>query len=298
MDIQQMKYFLKLAENLNYTNTARELNLSVSSLSRQIVAIETELNVQLFFRDNKNVRLTTCGEYFKNRLSDIYRDYQQTIQNTQRIYQGISGHISCGILDDITLNGVMQENFYDFTRKHPDCAVDLSRGSFGQLLEGLKKGTYDCIISYFFALDHIISLKYKVIEDMKEGILISSKNPLSDEPCFWPEKFKNQTFIIVSGDDNDYAFGGPVQFCQKYGFYPKIRTVPDIDTATLLVEAGLGVSFTYEKSIGSYNPALKFLPLKEDEIMTSAPFVVLAWSENINNPAAESFIEEFRGKWG
>lgn len=115
----------------------------------------------------------------------------------------------------------------------------------------------NCIISFFFALDNIISLNYKIIEDITEGFLISSKNLLAKEKHFDPIKFKNQTFIALSSDNNAYISNEAIKFCQKYGFTPKMLFAPDIDTATLWVEAGMGISFTYGKSIGSYNPANK-----------------------------------------
>jgi DNA-binding transcriptional LysR family regulator len=214
----------------------------------------------------------------------------------QQIYQGMNGSVSCGILNDFTLNGIMQENFHTFLHKHPDYTINLERGSFKNLLNGLISGKYDCIISFFFALDNVVSLNYKIIEDIQEGILISSKNPLAKKKYFDPKDFKNHTFIAISSEDNSYASKGPVEFCQKYGFYPRLRFAPNPDTAALWVEAGMGIAFTYNKSVGSYNPAMTFLPLKEGEIMTSAPMVVLAWNENNTNPAALRFINEFHGK--
>ncbi len=296
MDMQQIKYFLCLAKHLNYTLSASELKISTSTLSRQISAMESELNVQLFSRNNKNVFLTKSGTYLQKELATIYDNYQIVIQNTQRIYQGFSGNLSCGILEDITLNGIMQKNFQTFIRKHSDYTVDLRRNSYQGLIDGLLDGTYDCIISFFFALDNVISLNYKIIEDIEEGILISAANPLAKEKYFNPIRFKNQTFILPSTDKDNYVSFGPIEFCQKYGFYPKLLVAPDIDTATLWVEAGLGIAFTYGKSIGTYNPALKFIPIKEGEIMTFAPRIVLAWDKNNNNSAALQFIREFKGK--
>lgn len=296
MDTLQMKYFLCLAKHLNYTSSASELEISTSTLSRQISALENELNVQLFSRNNKTVTLTQSGKYLQTELTKIYDTYQIVAQNTQRIFQGFSGKITGGILGDITLNGTIQDNFHNFIHRHPDCTIDLQRGTYHQLVDNLLNGTYDFIISFFFALDNLISLNYKIVEDVQEGILISSKNPLAKEKFFDPVRFKNQTFIIISSDDNEYIANGAVEYCQRYGFYPNLLFAPSIDAATLWVEAGMGVSFSYSKSIGSYNPALTFIPAKQGEIMTSAPKIVLAWDRNNNNPAAMQFIDEFQGK--
>lgn len=218
------------------------------------------------------------------------------VQNSRRISQGLSGTLSYGILEDITLNGIMQDNFHDFIRRNSNLTIELKRGNYRDLLEGILNGTFDCIISFMFSLDSIVSLNYKIIEDIEEGILISRKNPLSKEKYFTPEKFKNQTFILPSKNQLEYAAKGPVEYFRKHGITPNYLFAPDMDTATLWVEAGMGVSFSYGKSIASYNPAFAFIPQKKGEIMTRAPKIVLAWNENNDNPILTEFIKGFKRK--
>lgn len=111
---------LNLAKFSSYTKAANELKISISTLSRQILSIEDELNVQLFQRNNKNVSLTKCGNYMYRELLRIYFQYQVMTDNVRSIYQGYNGALSIGILDDITLNGKLQESFEKMKRKHPD----------------------------------------------------------------------------------------------------------------------------------------------------------------------------------
>lgn len=296
MTTEQIKYFLCIAKHLNYTAAAWELEISTPTLSRQIVALEEELGVKLFIRDNKKVMLTKSGYYMMQELSVLYDQLEIMIQNSQRISEGFSGTLSCGILEDITLNGIMQDNFHKYIRTHTDLTLELKRESYRDLLEGVLDGTYDCIISFLFSLDTVVSLNYKIIEDIEEGFLVSTKSPLAKEKYFTAEKFKNQTFILPSANQLEYAHKGAIEFCQKYGFTPKYIFAPDVDTATLWVEAGMGVSFSYSKSIGSYNQSMTFIPQKKGETMTRGPKIVLAWNENNNNPVLADFIKEFKGK--
>lgn len=61
MELRQLKYFAKLAETLNFSDAARQLFISQSTLSQQIKQLEQELNTQLFQRDNHKVTLTEPG---------------------------------------------------------------------------------------------------------------------------------------------------------------------------------------------------------------------------------------------
>jgi len=119
------------------------------------------------------------------------------------------------------------------------------------------------------------------------------EKPLSKKKYFDPVEFKNQTFIVLSPDENNYVSSGPTVFCQQNGFLPEILYAPNLDSATLMVECGLGVSFSYSKSVGSYNPSMKFLPLKEGLTMTRCPKLVLAWNDTLDNLSAELFVGEF-----
>lgn len=61
MTITQIKYFITTAKCLNFTKAASQLYITQPALSRQIAAIEAELNMQLFVRNNRTVKLTPAA---------------------------------------------------------------------------------------------------------------------------------------------------------------------------------------------------------------------------------------------
>lgn len=67
MDIQQIRYFLALAKELHFWNTSEKVGITQSALSRQIMSLESELNVKLFNRDKRNVNLTDAGLFLKEK---------------------------------------------------------------------------------------------------------------------------------------------------------------------------------------------------------------------------------------
>lgn len=83
MELRQLKYFLKAKELLNFTDAEKALNISQSTLSRQIKQLEDELTVPLFNRIGKRITLTEAGylysEYALQSINRINEDMRRTI---------------------------------------------------------------------------------------------------------------------------------------------------------------------------------------------------------------------------
>ena len=75
MDIRQLRYFLAVAAERNFSRAADRLNMAQPPLSRQIQQLELEVGAQLFDRDMKPMALTDAGRLF----------YEQAIQVTRRM---------------------------------------------------------------------------------------------------------------------------------------------------------------------------------------------------------------------
>jgi len=71
MEIRHLKYFMVLAEELNFTRAAEKLFIAQPPLSRQIRELEQELNATLFNRNNKKVELTEAGKFYAKEIRQL-----------------------------------------------------------------------------------------------------------------------------------------------------------------------------------------------------------------------------------
>ncbi|WP_418565358.1 LysR family transcriptional regulator, partial [Pyramidobacter piscolens] len=87
MELLQLRYFIKLAQRQHLTQTAEELMISASSLSATIRKLEKELNVELFERKGRNIRLSTSGKIFYKYISQAQTLFDTAVTEAQRSRQ-------------------------------------------------------------------------------------------------------------------------------------------------------------------------------------------------------------------
>ena len=91
MELRQIKYYIKAAELLNFTEAAKQLHITQSTLSQQIKQLEAEMNVTLFDRIGKRVYLTEAGYEFlpfaKQTINDTEMGMQRLL-DLQEIRKG------------------------------------------------------------------------------------------------------------------------------------------------------------------------------------------------------------------
>ena len=73
MDFRQIRYFMEVATREHVTEAAHSLHVAQSSVSRQIVNLENELEVDLFIREGRRVHLTPIGKIFFERMCKTQR---------------------------------------------------------------------------------------------------------------------------------------------------------------------------------------------------------------------------------
>lgn len=103
MNTQQLESFLAVAENLSFARAAEELNITQSAVSRQIHALEDELEARLFHRTSRSVTLTPAGISFyedaKNFLGGLRvataKIKRHSKSNVQIVSLGFGNEIDC-----------------------------------------------------------------------------------------------------------------------------------------------------------------------------------------------------------
>jgi DNA-binding transcriptional LysR family regulator len=96
MELRHLRYFLAVAEELNFRRAADRLQMAQPPLSRQIRDLELEMGVKLLERNQRNVLLTKAGKAFLRDVKILLHQVDQAIITAQKIHQNSAEKITIG----------------------------------------------------------------------------------------------------------------------------------------------------------------------------------------------------------
>ena len=283
MDLQQIRYFLALADELHFWKTAGKMNITQSALSRQIMALETDLGVQLFERNKRNVKLTHAGKFLKERWSKELTEINHIHQFAKEIHLGESGTIRIAHPDSIS-GLLMPEIVSGITKRYPKLQIELVQVLYENQHEFLTNYKVDLEISR----DNSESkeIQSKVIFTDHLALVLPSNHPLKSLEQFLPETMNNEIFILPI--KNDYSSYNMLinQAFESIGVKPKVFIHSEIgSTIIALVKKGLGIAIIPDSYAHHEIPGVQFIKLP---IQTN---LHLNWRTNDNNPVLSNVLK-------
>lgn len=285
MNTTQIKYFLAAARTLNFTEAASRLYISQPALSKQITAIENELNMMLFIRGKKKMRLTPAGAVLLRELPDLESRYDEIIRKAKIANEGNAGELAIGILEGQMVGDRFTESFGRFSRTYPNISVRLLRDSFSGLRRQLENETIDLAITLDFDICGMPGLQYEVLERCPAIAAVCAGHPLAKHPPTDWRELKGHTMIVIEEKDCFASARMVIEDCKRAGFWPVLKYAPSLETAMLWMEAGIGVGFINTMNNLTMNPnicLLTDLPCKDTHN-------VLVWKQANINPAISLF---------
>lgn len=294
MTFNQMKYFITVAECLNFTEAARCLFITQPALSRQISAMEEELGTTLFVRDKKRLKLTPGGTIFYNRLPGILGAYAEAVREARNANEGYEGRIRIGFLDVYDISGLFSDLIGNFRETYTKIRLSLERSSLGELPNRLSDGTLDLILTYEFSLHDKPDLITVDIQQFDSCIMLNRNHPLAGKEQVHLEELKAERFVQLGKNVCEEGYQYIINLCARCGVYPNIVEVEKMEDVMLWVETGNGVAITTNRSNEGQNPRVVIKELDMPE--AKGHVVTMAWRKDNYNPAIAIFMEMLEKK--
>lgn len=267
MEIDHLRYFLKVAELEHMSKAADELSISQPALSAIIKKLEDELGVELFLREGRNIKLSKYGKIFqpyaRNTISEYYR-YQDKLKKAK--------------FEEEQLVRIAMPPLFSFPELHkgmystfPDASIMLKQGQTDDLFNQLKRGELDFILMGAGRFED----KDIVVETLSNDpmiMVVPEQHPMAKQKEAKLIDFKDENFVNFSRpggssapDSTDLEY-----FCELSGFSPKIvYQAPYMYEIVNAVRNGLGVSLSPKITLPQYNlSGLSQVEIVEPKCMT------------------------------
>lgn len=283
MNIQQIKYFLILAQELHFWKTAGRTHITQSALSRQIQALERELGVQLFERDKRNVKLTSAGQFLKEKWEVQINELEFFHEHARQIQLGESGTIIIAHPDSISAS-LMPDMLSSIASAYPKLNIELVQVRYEDQQEFLRNYKVDLVITRDINKTDDISSEQIATDYL--SIVVPDSHPFQSVEDLTKETLDSQKFILPIKDEGSSYSELIQQLFRAYNVVPNAYLHSEFGSAIIsLVKKGLGIAVLPTSYMWHETPGIRFitLPYQTD--------LFLNWRVNDHHPVLSNVLK-------
>ena len=246
IELRQIRYFVTLADELNFRKAAAQLFITQPSLSHQIALLETTLGVRLFDRDRRQVRLTEAGNALLDDARCLLAEADRLLVKAQRLEAADSTTLRVGFPEYLNRT-LIPDVVAAFRGRYPEAKVVLSEGYSRALLGELRRGAIDVAFFMVPPAEEAGDLEFQIVIDEKPGLLVSRHHRLAERSAIPVTALADEEVLLAERSVNPAIYDMVANWLEQAGVKPRFFKVagPGVytyDTALRLIQSGEAVS--------------------------------------------------------
>lgn len=195
-----LRYLDEVVNSGSIRQAAEKLNVASSSINRQILELEDDLQAQIFERLPRGLRLTAAGEVLITHVRQTLRDHDQ-VQTRIFELQGLSrGTIRVATMNGLA-SGIVSQLAVEFKKKHPGVKIVVKSLLGDDIIKAVEQADVDIGLGYSMRTDP--SLHIMDVFDARLGAIVACDHPLATLPgvrlsqcCEYPVVLADHTLSI------------------------------------------------------------------------------------------------------
>jgi DNA-binding transcriptional LysR family regulator len=286
MELRHLRYFVAVAEDLNFTRASVRLRVAQPALSSQIKDLENELETRLFERGRRGVTLTRAGQALYPRARAILREAAEAAHEARTAGGAIAGRLVIGYPSGLHLNYLVPV-ISAFRRAHPKVEFDFYQGLPLQQSRALREGRVD--IGFLNLPARLEGLQQLAAWRVPFKVVLPQGHPLARRSSFELADLRGEDFVFCTRESRPEFYDEFFRQCANAGFRPRvIKEVGGYPTNMLgLVSAGLGLSVLPHFEQVERFRGLVWRPLVRPKLWVD---FALVWRSPGTSPVVEQFI--------
>jgi DNA-binding transcriptional LysR family regulator len=290
MELRHLRYFVAVAEELNFTRAAAKLRLAQPSLTRQIHNLEEELGVRLLDRTRNQVSLTPEGERFLVDARRLVTLSLESVTAMQRFSRGESTQLNLGYLFKFNFD-LLPATLTTFHRECPDASVNLFDMPPAEQLRALEERKIDL---GFIGLRPDsgskvgAALTWECVAHHEIIAVLPAKHPLAKQPTVSLHDLKPFFFVAMAEETHPGSRAWLASLCHEAGFVPQILQDVALESGIMtFVAEGLGVTLARVQIKKLPHPGVVFRTLAVE----SKVDYWIAWNSENRSKALARYVQ-------
>ncbi len=286
MNIHYLRYFIAVAEHLNFSKAADHLYIAQPGLSQGIANLERQLGVKLFDRDRRSVKLTAAGKAFLKEAVEITAKLDEAVEKARWVDANWLGDLNLGFLPSLG-KILLPQWISEFRQKYPAVNLKLKQYTMATLHIALEHGDLDIGYTRSFALQGTSGFTCQKISTDSISAVMRSDHPLAGQDYIELSELAHEHFIMLAQQEAPQWHNLVVQIFARRGFTPTIIATPDrVDGIYPFVASGLGVGMVPSSNRTCDIPEIRFIHIRGDDAFFDT---ILTWKTSNTNPAIHLF---------
>ena len=290
--LRDLRYFVAVAEELNFTRAAERLHLSQPALSKQIRGLETTLRAQLLRRDRRQVELTAAGAALHAVARNLLQDWDDGVAMVGDAVAQDARVLRLGTLTSIG-RGLYPAIIDEFAKRQPGWRVELHSYGWGDPTAGLQDRVADA--AFVWLPIDAAEIEAAVLATERRLVAISARHPLAGRQTIEFSEIINEPVAALpasAGVQRDFWLA----IDARTGRLPRVAAeVSAADEKLEMVSSGAAITLLAEGNADIYSrEGIACIPVSDLEPARLA----IAWRRGDRRPAIRDFIQACRDAAG
>ena len=273
MELRHLRYFLVVAEELNFGRAAERLAMSQPPLSVAIRQLEDAVGTRLLERNSKSVRLTAAGKALVQSATQVLEQAEDDKRLAHAVGEGKDGSLRVGFVGGMLFRGLPQA-LQRLAQSHPQLEVQLTELNTQDQISGLQQGRLD--LGFVHSVQAAPDLQMRLVSSEQFLACVPHGHPLAQRQRVALAELIGEPFVMFSQAASPNYHAQILAMCSQAGLQPTIRhEVRHWLSVLSLVAQGMGVALVPEALAAADMDGVALIPLQR-RVPPSQTFAVWA----------------------